>query len=288
MDKLAVLSHRYVSDRRKRGEICKATAQNITSHLASFLPAHGDRPLDQLGRATMERWLERMEADGVAQSTRSVRLSSVRAFAEWCVLNRHVQRDWTVGTARIRRSRQVSRDLTAAHFAGILETVAGDSRLTVMVWLMFGSGLRCVEVSRLSMDDIDRVQRFLFVTGKGGHQRHAPMPEPVLSAVDRYVQWSRGPLVRPVDAQSRHLAPSTISHAVSKAIDEAGLKIRRYDGRSAHGLRAAAASDLYDLCSDPRLVQHFLGHRNIATVQPYLRRAEDEQVRAAVERRFAA
>lgn len=287
---LGRLAVRYITDRQKAGQITRLTAEANYRHLRSFCESFGNRPLRQLGHAAVQRWLEAMEKHGYAPATRSVHLSTLRGFARWCVLHRHVKTDWTIHAPKIRRSRQVPRDLTAAHFALILQA-APDSRARCALWLMFGCGLRCVEVARLQVDDLDRASGFLFVTGKGGHQAFVPCPAPVIEAIDTYLSDAghrSGFLLRPVRGDAPSLSPSRISHFAIAAIRESGVKIRKGDGRSAHGLRAAAASELYDVCRDPRIVQQFLRHQHLQTTSIYLRRAEQEQVRLAVEQRFAA
>lgn len=287
---LGRLAHQYVTERLRSGQIVRLTADANRCHLRSFVESFGNRPIDQLGHAAVQRWLEMLERKGYAAATRSVHMSTLRGFAKWCVLHKHVKTDWTIHAPKIRRSRQVPRDLTAAHFNLIIDA-APDSRARCALWLMFGSGLRCVEVSRLEVDDLDRASGFLFVTGKGGHQGFVPCPAPVLTAIDTYLAESghtSGPLIRPVRGPIRPLSPSRISHFAIQAIRDAGVKIRKGDGRTAHGLRAAAASELYDTCRDPRIVQQFLRHAHLQTTSVYLRRAEQEQVRKAVEQRFVA
>lgn len=287
---LGRLAVRYVSDRQKAGQITRLTAEANYRHLRSFVESFGHRPLTQLGHAAVQRWLEGMEKHGYAAATRSVHLSTLRGFAKWCVLHRHAKTDWTIHAPKIRRSRQVPRDLTTDHF-DTLVAAAPDLRSVAVIWLMFGSGLRCVEVSRLQVDDLDRASGFLFVTGKGGHQGFVPCPPPVVEAIDAYLNeggWHTGQMIRPASGANRPLSPSRVSHIACDLMSSAGVKIRRGDGRSAHGLRAAAASELYDSCRDPRIVQQFLRHQHLQTTSVYLRRAEQEQVRLAVAQRFAA
>lgn len=287
---LGKLAVRYIDDRRKAGQISRLTAEANHRHLRSFVESFGRRPLTQLGHAAVQRWLEAMENHGYAPATRSVHLSTLRGFARWCVLHKHAKVDWTLHAPKIRRSRQVPRDLTADHFTLIL-AAARDLRCRCVLWLMFGCGLRCVEVSRLQVDDLDRASGFLFVVGKGGHQGFVPAPAPVVDAIDAYLAdagHSSGQLIRPVRGPNRQLSPSRISHFAIQAIRDSGVKIRNGDGRSAHGLRAAAASELYDTCQDPRIVQQFLRHQHLQTTSLYLRRADQEKVREAVARRFAA
>src|SRR5690606_6277776 len=101
-----------------------------------------------------------------------------------------------------------------------------NPRETAIVWLMFGCGLRCVEVSRLNVDDLDRVTGQLFVIGKGRNERHVPVPEPTARAVDRYLEWSghaSGPMVRRLDGPGR-LGPERVSGLIGHLTHLAGVR----------------------------------------------------------------
>lgn len=287
---LGPLALRYVGERKRRGEIQPNTARNIGSHLIGFAVSYGYRPLAQLSHKAVERWIEEMVDAGIAASTRAVRLSSLRTFARWCVVTGHVERDWTLLAPKIRRPRQVPRDMTNEHVALVLAQ-AGNERELLIGWLMFGCGLRCVEVHRLDVEDLDRLSMQLHVVGKARHERVVPVPEPVLRSWDAYLSatgHATGPLVRYWDGTGR-LGPERISGLVGHLCRASGVKVRRGDGRSAHGLRAAGASDLFDACLDPIVVQEFLGHASLAAGRPYLRRASTGRVKDAQDHRpFAA
>lgn len=284
---LVALMLTYVADRQRRGEITASTAASTRYHLYDFASSWGGRPLNQLGPKATERWLGELAERGLAPATRAVRLSSLRTFARWCVANGHTRTDWTLTAPRIRRPRRVPRDLTRDHFHAILNA-APDHRARLLCWLAFGCGMRCVEMSRLNVDDYDPVGHYLHVVGKALHERNVPAPQPVQHAIAAYLaeQGHRtGPLIRSSDGQ-RKLGPSRVSHIIRNAVIDAGVKVRNGDGRSAHGLRAAAASDLFDTCGDARTVQEFLGHVNLATTSIYLRRQGHEKVRDANDARF--
>lgn len=285
MGTLSPLVLAYVGGRLRRGDLAPITARSVRHHLMRFSASFGRRPLDQLGPRSIERFIEEMEALGLAKSTQAAHLSSLRGFARWCVIDGRVPRDWTISAPRIRRPRQIPRDMTNDHALAVIGQARTD-RERLIAWLMFGCGLRCVEVSRLQVDDYDPVTSLLHVTGKAGHQRHVPVPEPVYAAWSAYLaNHGTGHLLRRETDGGGPVSPERISGIVRRLVADAGVKVRRYDGRSAHGLRAAAASDLYDVTHDARVVQQFLGHSSIATVSVYLRRAETDAVRAGQEAR---
>lgn len=290
MNTLNHLVTRYIADRLGRGEIEPVSAKTLDQHLRSFARSFGERPLDQLGLAATERWIAAMDHAGLAKATQASRLSSLRNFAQWCVIRGHVQKDWTLGVRKIRRPRQRPRDMRIEHFRAIL-TAAATSRERLIVWLMFGAGLRCIEVARLHVDDFDQLDNTLFVIGKGKHERIVPITNGVRAAIETYLAEAGhgvGPMIRQETATSRPLSASRISDIVQGLTKASGVKVRPFDGRSAHGLRALAASDLYDACHDLRVVGDLLGHVNVATTSIYLRSATVEKIRAAQQAREAA
>lgn len=277
----------YLAARQRRGELEAITIRGYRNHLFTFSASYGRRPLSQLGPRAVERYVEQLTTAGLAKSTQSQHLSTLRGFARWCVLERHVDRDWTLAAPRIRRPRQVPRDMETPHVEAIIKA-ARDSRERLIAWLWWGCALRCVEVARLQVDDYDPVSRLLHVTGKAKHERVVPVPAPVRSAMLAYLGdagHTTGHLVRRLTDGGGPVSPERISGIGQRLVRDAGVKVRRYDGRSAHGIRAAAASDLYDACADPLTVQEFLGHQNLQVTSIYLRRRKVEAVREAQDAR---
>lgn len=277
----------YIGQRLRRGEIVPCTAHSQRNHLHRFAIHWGRRPLTQLSGKAVESFIERMESEGLAKSTQNSHLSTLRNFSRWLVLEGRIDRDFTLAAPKVRRPRSVPRDMVGDHFALIL-AACRDDRERLIVWLMYGCGLRCIEVSRLQVGDYDGLTRLLHVVGKARHERQVPVPEPVRHAMIAYLATvsGPGPMIRSHNDPHAPVGANRISNIVQRIIRDAGVKVRRWDGRSAHGLRAAAASDLYDVCHDPTVVQEFLGHANLQNVQVYLRRTKVERVAEAQDARI--
>lgn len=277
---------RYIADRRRTGDIAPITADSLHYQLWPFVESFGRRPLDQLGRAAVDRWLESIAH--LRDTTRAGRLVAVRKFAAWMVDNDIVRRDFTRGVPRIRRARREPRDIRIDHFTACLEVCETD-RERLIVWLAYGLGLRCVEISRLTVDDYDATTHELHVVGKARHERILPVPtvlRPVLASFIRDHSGVRGPIIPNLARPAAPLSPSRISKIVGEVAARTGLKARPYDGFSAHGLRAGAATDTVDAAGgDLRVGQQFLGHQNLSSMARYQRRASLRQVSEAMEAR---
>jgi site-specific recombinase XerC len=93
MPDLAPLVLRYVRERRLRGELTKETAAQYESRLLHFADALAV-PSEKVVRRHVLRW---MEAPNLSAHYRRARLSAVRGFCQWCVLNGYMSADPTLG-----------------------------------------------------------------------------------------------------------------------------------------------------------------------------------------------
>lgn len=263
----------YVADRVGRGEINAVTAAHLRSRLGMLVAAcPAGLDVGDLDRGGVAAWQASVGA--LAPASRRAYLSTVRTFCAWCAGCGLIAGDPTAALARVREPRHAPRALSPGAVAR-LRLVLPDLRAEVIVGLMVGCGLRCVEVARLQVGDYDGDGRTLFVVGKAGDQRIIPVPSKDAPTLDRWVEHRRpGPLVG--------LAPGTVSKLVASWMDAAGIKTAARDGVSAHALRHTCASNMLERCGNVRVVQEALGHASLATTQRYLRHASLEQMRDAM------
>lgn len=271
--------------RRDVDQIAPATVNQIERYLHSFACHFGQRRVEQLGPSAIDKWLG---AHGEwAPVTRRVRISQVRGFARWMARERIVPRDWSDGCVRIRKARTVPRFVSEDAFRDTL-AVCSTSRERAMLWLLYGLGLRCVEVSRLRVADWDRSSETLIVRGKGDHERILPVPERVRVALTDLLAECPASGHQPIIRKRYNddpLTANTVSSTVRRLIAESGHKLGPYDGITAHGMRAAAATAVLEATQDVRVAQELLGHSSPAVTGAYLRRAGLVPLREALANR---
>ena len=141
-----------------------------------------------------------------------------------------------------------------------------DLRLSALVELLYGSGLRATEVVSLPRRAIASDRPYLILRGKGGAERLVPLSDRARAAV---ALWRAH-----VPAESPWLFPSGRTHLsrirlyqLLKALAaEAGIPPERV---SPHVLRHAFATHLLAGGADLRALQAMLGHADIATTEIY-------------------
>jgi integrase/recombinase XerD len=262
----------YLRVRMRRREMVPLTARNARSSLRSYGAACGNRPVNQLGAKSIETWLE--DRGDRAAATRRGDLSAVRAFVKWLAREGYVRRDFSVDVAPIKLARTLPRALPPDAVASVL-SMCPDERMRVACLLMVQEGLRCVEVSRLQLGDINFMDNTIRVVGKGGHERLLPLSDETRREIDAYLALepaTSGPLVRSRRRGTRGeaLTADTLSGMVSEIMRGAGVKRYSRDGVSAHALRHTMATDALRQGAHLRDVQAALGHAHLATTQTYL------------------
>jgi site-specific recombinase XerD len=279
---------RYVAERQRRGEFAEETAAMARYVLGKMVDAVGwDTPVRSIDHKKLRSWWN--ELAGTPSTVRN-RLSTVRVFFQWCVDEGMLQRDPCVGFKAPREPQRVPKVLTPAQVGRLLR-VARDARDVAVVMLMVHSGLRCGEVVRIQVEDLDAVDHLLVVRGKGARERVVPIPSEAWDAVEAYLlelPAASGPLIRSKLHDNRGLEARTLSGEVRKLCRLAGIKTRPLDGMSAHGLRRTCASDVLDRGANIRQVQELLGHSRLSSTERYLRRTTARELRPVVEGRTYA
>jgi len=141
--------------------------------------------------------------------------------------------------------------------------------------ILFSTGLRISELVALNRDQIKIPENAkdleITVLGKGGHLRTVFISERALGWLKKYLETRkdknkalfihyRGPKI-----SNLRLSPRAIEKMVKKYCLRVGVPIIT----TPHTLRHSFATDLLIQGVDLRLVQEFLGHKNIATTQVY-------------------
>ena len=229
-----------------------------------------------LGRADAAA-LARLSAHwaGLARSSGARKASAVRQFmgflASEGVRSDNPGRDLpTAQTARALPKSLDPRDIDRLFAALAIRLAAAphprNLRLSALIELLYGSGLRATELVSLPRHAIRPGQGFLVVTGKGGKERLVPIGSRADASVVAHAAN--------VPPDARYLFPSRGAHLhrlrlyqlVKELAADAGIPPERV---SPHVLRHAFATHLLEGGADLRTLQTLLGHADIATTQIY-------------------
>lgn len=204
------------------------------------------------------------------------RLSSMRRFYLHQCRERRISEDPCARIEAPKLGRRLPDSLTESEVEALLRapdtTKVLGLRDRAMLEVLYATGLRVSELTTLGVNQINRQQGVLRVTGKGNKERLVPLGEEALDWVDKYLREARGELLgtRQTDA----LFPSRTGRAISRqgfwqCIKRHARTARIGKPLSPHTLRHAFATHLLNHGADLRVVQMLLGHSDISTTQIY-------------------
>ena len=157
-----------------------------------------------------------------------------------------------------------------ALFAEIERRVAQDlpyaRRLSALIELLYGSGLRATELVSLPRHALAPGRPYLILSGKGGRERLVPISERAHAAVAAWGASVPKDALWLFPSGKKHLSRVRLYQLVRELGAAAGIPPERI---SPHVLRHAFATHLLEGGADLRAVQMLLGHADIATTQIY-------------------
>lgn len=202
--------------------------------------------------------------------------SSLRRFFGFLVEEGFRQNDPSDALPRPGGQRNLPKILSHQEISRIFETIdaqlnspktkPNDARLSALIELLYGSGLRASELVSLPRKSVMMDRPFLIVRGKGGKERLVPISDRARSAVNRWISF--------VDADDKYLFPSRTGHLTRirlfQIIKDLAVKADINPTKiSPHVLRHAFATHLLEGGADLRALQTLLGHSDISTTQIY-------------------
>jgi integrase/recombinase XerC len=224
-------------------------------------------------------WLANLQTTGVARSTLTRRIVSIRAFTNWAAANGWLTSDLGAKLAIPKAHRTLPEILNvdeAAQVLKALEVKAGEEvtainlRDLAMLEVLYASGIRVSELCGLNLGDIDQSRNTLSVIGKGDRQRVVPLGIPAIKALQNYLSNGRA------EFSNNKSADAVFLGTRGKRIDQRTVREVVYEAMKAvgatmgpHGLRHSAATHLLEGGADLRTVQEILGHASLATTQIY-------------------
>jgi len=265
----------------------KGLAENTTTSyrrdLETFLAflAAAKIPWKRAGEEDLARFLRSQSRAGLSSRTTARRLSALRSFFRFLVLDGHLARNPSRTIAPPSMWRTLPKVLTVEEVESLLvrpkEDDARGLRDRAMLEVLYGAGLRVSELATLKTADVNLDEGFLVCKGKGGKERLVPLGASARRAVTLYRDGARPKLERgPVETlfltrRGGAFTRQGVWKLVRGYAREAGIEGKM----SPHTLRHSFATHLLERGADLRSVQLMLGHSDITTTQIYTHVSRD-------------
>jgi len=236
----------------------------------------------------------RRKANGqpLSWTSQSGQLVTLRLFFRWLMRSGRIEANPASELELPRQPQRLPRDVLTADEveqvlaqANVLQPLGLRDRAIMEV--LYSTGMRRTEVTRLVVWDVDASRQTLFIReGKGRKDRVVPLGERALFWLDRYrsevrplLLWERGEEHLFLSMRGEPLDADSIGSTIAAYIEKAQLGKRG----GCHLFRHTCATLMLEGGADVRYVQEMLGHAKLETTAIYTRVAISKlrQVHAA-------
>jgi integrase/recombinase XerD len=263
-----------------------AGANTLAAYRRDLVDFAGQAEPAKASREQVRAFLTGLSCAGLAASTQARKLSALRQFYGFLYSEGIRGDDPTQTIAAPQARRSLPKVLSGEDLEAMLHAAAKDTspeglRLSLIVEMLYGGGLRVSELARMTLAAVRSRENFIRVTGKGNKERLSPLSPAARGALDAYLAV-RDDFLPKHDKNNRYLFASRgvdgfltrrRFHQLLKGLAiQAGIDPSKV---SPHVLRHAFATHLVEGGADLRSVQTLLGHADIATTQIYTHVARD-------------
>ena len=244
------------------------------------------RTLREARRQDVREFLNALFANSVDARSVARKLSALRHFYKYLLLDRYIERDPTLNIDTPRQWKVLPKSLAPAEVEQLLQGPprAKDDRLSqalaardrAMLEVFYAGALRVSELINVKLEDLKLDLGYVLVRGKGDKERIVPLGAAAQEMVQAYLREARPVLgagksspylflargAKPITRQRVWQLVKAASHAVGR-------------DASPHMLRHSCATHMVENGADLRTVQTILGHADISTTQVYTHLALD-------------
>jgi integrase/recombinase XerC len=257
--------------------------EQFHDYLAPADPKTGKRSepaVAEIDHITIRDWLGTLHAAQKQKASIARKLAALRTFFQFLVREGMLEMNPAKLVSTPRLEKKLPKHLSVEEAIKFVETPNIETDLgkrdRAMLELMYATGVRVAELTKLNFGHVDFKNRLIRVTGKRRKERIVPFGEPALEALQMYLEVrerflsaapisQREPEAIFLNYQGTRITTRSVGRMVEKYIR---ICAGRYD-ISPHALRHSFATHLLDSGADLRDIQELLGHARLSTTQVY-------------------
>ena len=274
-DNFTSLLHKYLDYLRIERQVSPHTLDNYQRQLVAITAILTQNDITSWRQVTVSvvRFvLAESKKAGLREKSLALRLSALRQFFSYLVLQGELSVNPAVGISALKQAKHLPKSIDQEQVTKLLNNQSNepiDIRDRAMLELMYSSGLRLSELQGLNLNSINTRVREVRVLGKGNKERILPFGRYASHAIHQWLEVRL--LFNPKDDALfvSSLGNRMSSRSIQKRMEIWGIKQGLNAHLNPHKLRHSFATHMLEASSDLRAVQELLGHSNLSTTQIY-------------------
>lgn len=275
MEKLVDEFIEYLRVQKGASDNTEVSYRRDLKKMISHMEEKGISEADQIRSLDLQAYLLEMRNQNFAPSTVSRNIASIRAFFQFLLKEKRVEKDPTDQLKSPKVEKKMPETLSVEEI-DLLMKQPDDSvkgiRDSAMLELLYATGMRVSELIHLQTTDVNLKLGYVSCH-ENGKERVIPIGNMSRTALDQYLDRSRRVLVK--DETEKTLFTNCSGKPMSRQGFWKVLKSYAQDAGitheiTPHTLRHSFAVHMLQNGADLRSVQEMLGHSDISTTQVYL------------------
>lgn len=223
----------------------------------------------------VNRYLKYLYEKKISKSSISRKLSSIRGLYNYLIRENIVSINYFNEVSNPKKDLYLPRFLKREELDKIFSVCDNknpiEQRDTLVMELLYATGLRVSELVNIKVANIDQKNRTIKVLGKGSKERIVIFNNHTKEAMDIYLRESyktfnkEGSQYLILNKYGNKLSERYVRNIVDKFVRKAGLNIKI----GPHALRHTFATDMLENGSDLMTVKELLGHESLNTTSIY-------------------
>jgi integrase/recombinase XerD len=244
------------------------------------------RTVREARRQDVRDFLNGLFSNGVDARSVARKLSALRHFYKYLLLDRYIEKDPTLNIDTPRQWKVLPKSLAPSEVEQVLQgpARAQDTRLSqalgmrdrAMFEVFYAGALRVSELINVKLEDLKLDLGYVLVRGKGDKERIVPLGGAAQEILQGYLRDARPVLVAGKSSPFIFIArgaKAITRQRVWQLVNAASHNVGHH--ASPHMLRHSCATHMVENGADLRTVQTILGHADISTTQVYTHLALD-------------
>ena len=222
------------------------------------------------------KYLNFLNDKKLSKSTVSRKLSSLRTFYKYLVLNNETNENPFVLVSSPKKEKRIPKFINYNNIEEIfnipdINTKQGQ-REKIILEILYSSGVRVSELVNIRLKDIDFGDKTIFILGKGKKERIVSFGDYAKDMLKIYINDGRKKLLSGIESEylivgekKEKLTTRRIEQIIDDIIKKTSIKLNI----TPHMFRHTFATHLLDNGCDLLAVQELLGHESLTSTEVY-------------------
>lgn len=256
-------------------KLSKNTKEAYGKDLILFANFLNNKSILSITTNDIKNYIKYLNDTGKKDKTIARKIVSIRTFFDYLMKEKLISINpcEKIETPKIRKTLpKTLNEKEVLKLLSIKPKTAKEYRNKAMIELMYATGLRVSELVNLEINDINLIDDYVRVYGKGKKERIIPMADITVEIMDEYINVYRNSLLKGyltdkvfISSYGKGITRQGFFKIIKKQAKEVGIE----KDFSPHTLRHSFATHLLENGADLRSIGEMLGHENIKTTQIY-------------------